>query len=83
MQPMYFKFLISSEIKTKGDRIRNEIFQEQVEIQYLLTDVGFEVLTAVIMKSTIFCDITLCSPLNDNQRFGGTYRLHLQGRRIS
>jgi hypothetical protein len=35
------------------------------------------------MKSTIFWDITLCSPLNVNRRFGGTYRLHLQGRRIS
>jgi hypothetical protein len=26
-------------------------------------------------------DITLCSPLKINRRFGGTYRLHLQGRR--
>jgi hypothetical protein len=25
--------------------------------------IGFEVLTAMIMKSTIFCDITLCNPL--------------------
>jgi hypothetical protein len=43
--------------------------------------VGFEVLTAVIMKTTIFCDRTPCSPLKVNQRFGGTCRLHLQGRR--
>jgi hypothetical protein len=35
------------------------------------------------MKSTVFWDITLCSPLKVNRRFGGTYRLHLQGRRIS
>jgi hypothetical protein len=34
-------------------------------------------------KSTVFWDITLCSPLNVNRRFGGTYRLYLQGRRIS
>jgi hypothetical protein len=40
--------------------------------------VGFEVLTAVIM----FWDITPCSPLKFNRRFGGTYRLHLQGRWI-
>jgi hypothetical protein len=40
----------------------------------------FWVLTAVIMKSTIFWDITLCSPLKVNRRFGGIYRLHLQGR---
>jgi hypothetical protein len=43
--------------------------------------VGFEVLTAVVMKNTIFWDMTLCSPLSVNRRFGGTYRLHLQGRR--
>jgi hypothetical protein len=45
--------------------------------------VGSEVLTAVVMKSTIFWDITLCSPLSANLRFGGTYRPHLQGRKIS
>jgi hypothetical protein len=42
--------------------------------------VGFEVLTAVVMKSTIFWDITPCIPLSVRRRFGGTYRLHLQGR---
>jgi hypothetical protein len=41
--------------------------------------VGFEVLTAVVIKSTTFWDITPCSPLKANQCFGGTYRLHLQG----
>jgi hypothetical protein len=44
---------------------------------------GFEVLTAVVMKSIIFWDITLCSPLSVDWRFGGTYRLHHQGRKIS
>jgi hypothetical protein len=39
--------------------------------------VGFEVLTAVVMKSNIFWDITPCSPLQVNRHFGGTYRLHL------
>jgi hypothetical protein len=43
----------------------------------------FEVLTAVVMKSTVLWDIRPCSPLKVNQRFGGTYRLHIQGRRIS
>jgi hypothetical protein len=42
--------------------------------------VGFEVLTAVVMKSGIFWDIKPCSPLKENLRFGATYRLHLQGR---
>jgi hypothetical protein len=30
---------------------------------------GFEVLTAAIMKSSIFWDITPCSPLKVNRRF--------------
>jgi hypothetical protein len=51
--------------------------------QVVIILVGFEVLTAVVMKNTIFMDITPCSPLKVNRRFGGTYRLHLQGRRIS
>jgi hypothetical protein len=41
--------------------------------------VGFEVFTAVVMKSTIIWDMTPCSPLSFNRRFGGTHRLHLQG----
>jgi hypothetical protein len=44
---------------------------------------GFEVLTAVVMKSTVFWDITPCSPLKVNRHFGGAYRLHLKGRTIS
>jgi hypothetical protein len=39
---------------------------------------GLEVLTAVVMKSIAFWDITLCIPLKVNRRFGGTYRFHLQ-----
>jgi hypothetical protein len=30
------------------------------------------------MKNTIFWDITPCSPLKVNRRFGGTYHLHLK-----
>jgi hypothetical protein len=33
------------------------------------------------LKSIIFWDMTPCSPLHVSRRFGGTYRLHLQGRR--
>jgi hypothetical protein len=32
------------------------------------------------LKNTTFWDITPCSPLKVNRRFGGTYRLHLLGR---
>jgi hypothetical protein len=43
--------------------------------------VRFEDLTAMVIKSTIFWDITPCSLFKVNRRFGGTYRLNLQGRR--
>jgi hypothetical protein len=33
------------------------------------------------LKSIILWDMTPCSPLSFNRRFGGTYRLHLQGPR--
>jgi hypothetical protein len=42
--------------------------------------VGFEVLSAVAMKSNIFWDITSCSQLKVSWRFGGAYRLNLQDR---
>jgi hypothetical protein len=48
-----------------------------------LSQIGLEVLTPVVMKSSIFLDITSCSPLKVNQCFGGTYCLHLRGRKIS
>jgi hypothetical protein len=46
-----------------------------------LSSVGFEVFTAVVMKSIIFWDVTPCSLLSCNRHFGGTYLLHLQGRK--
>jgi hypothetical protein len=45
-----------------------------------LNFVRFDVITAVVTESTIFWDTTPCSPLKVIRRFGGTYRLHLQGR---
>jgi hypothetical protein len=44
-----------------------------------LSYMGFEVFTAVVMKSVIFWDVTLCGPLKVNRRLGWTYRIHLQG----
>jgi hypothetical protein len=35
------------------------------------------------MKSVIVWDIKRCSPISVNRRFGGTYRLHLQGKKNS
>jgi hypothetical protein len=36
-------------------------------------NVGFEVLTAVIMKNSIFWDIIWCNPVKINRRFGGIH----------
>jgi hypothetical protein len=43
--------------------------------------VGFEVVTAVTMKNAVFWDVAT-SRSCVNRRFGGTYRLHLQGKKI-
>jgi hypothetical protein len=43
--------------------------------------VGFEVFTAVTMKNAAFWDVALCRSCV-NRRFGITYRLRLQGRKI-
>jgi hypothetical protein len=51
-------------------------------VDYISVEVP-EILTAVVMKSSIFSDITLCSPLRVNWCIGATRRLHLQGQRIS
>jgi hypothetical protein len=40
----------------------------------------FDVLTAAVMESTVIWDITPCSPLKVNRRFGRTYRLHVHSR---
>jgi hypothetical protein len=52
----------------------------QIETRDKIFKAGFEVLIAVVMKSTFFWDITPFSPLKVNRRFGETYGLHLQGR---
>jgi hypothetical protein len=47
--------------------------------QIMLSDV----LTAVAVKNSIFWNITPSIQVKDNRRFGGTYRLRFQGRRVS
>jgi hypothetical protein len=41
-----------------------------------------EARTPVVMKSSVFWDMTQCNLLEVNRRLGGTCRLHLQDRRI-
>jgi hypothetical protein len=43
-----------------------------MQLGIIETFVGFEVLTEVVMKSSIIWDITPCNPLEVNGRFGGT-----------
>jgi hypothetical protein len=47
------------------------------DYKHLTNCVGFEVFTAVVMKSIIFWDVTPCRLLSCNGRFGATYRLRL------
>jgi hypothetical protein len=73
-----------SVIKTTITAARHYTFRSP-QISFLEKSIGkfvpFEVFTAVVMKSIVFWNMTPCSPLSVNRRFGGTYRLHLQGRR--
>jgi hypothetical protein len=45
--------------------------------------VGLEILTAVVMNSSISWDVTPCSSLKVNRCFGEIFHLHLHGPRIS
>jgi hypothetical protein len=60
-------------------KIPNCRIRKQVRIFFVVS----EVLTAMVMKSSIFWDITPCSPLKINRSFEGKCRLHLQISRIS
>jgi hypothetical protein len=44
--------------------------------------VGFEVFTVVTVKNAVFWDVAPCRSCEMNRHFGGTYRLHLEGRKI-
>jgi hypothetical protein len=50
-------------------------FCQHIVIIALVSYIGFEVLTTVVMKSSVFWDMTPSSPLEVNRRLGGTYRL--------
>jgi hypothetical protein len=69
-----------------GQRARLERCAEMQEALYvkcalLLSELN-QSRKLINIKSTIFWDITPCSALKVNRRFGGTCRLHFQGRRI-
>jgi hypothetical protein len=62
--------VLSSNVGSTGSEVPDTYILNCTRIR--LFYVGFEVFTAVVMKSTIFWDITLCSPLSVNRRFGRT-----------
>jgi hypothetical protein len=50
---------------------------------YVILAFTFTIIKSCREEYAIFWDITLCSPLSVNRRFGGTYRLHPQGSWVS
>jgi hypothetical protein len=59
----------------KGAWLSYKAVNRRIHNQKYTLFVGFEVLTAAVMKITIFWDIMPCSPLKVNRRVGGTSRL--------
>jgi hypothetical protein len=53
-----------------------------LSVSETIVDIGFEVSTAVVMKTSVVWDITPSSPVRLNRRFGWICH-HLQGQRIS
>lgn len=53
------------------------------QILNFLRNVGLEVLAAVVMKQSVFWNVTPCISLQMKWCFGGACHLHLQGRKIS
>jgi hypothetical protein len=49
----------------------------------MINSVRFGVLTALIMKNNIFCDVTPCRLVNVHRQFGGTCFLHPQDSRVT
>jgi hypothetical protein len=64
-------------------RSQRNVLADECTSQNMSSYIGSEVLTTVIVKSSVFWDITPCSPSKVNRSFGGTCRLHLQGRKIN
>jgi hypothetical protein len=61
--------------------LRWERFVQNLCSVQFMNYVRFEVFTAVTMKNAVLWDVAPCRSCV-NRRFGGTYRLQLQGRKI-
>jgi hypothetical protein len=73
-----FKLIRAEE--AKGSLRMHELYKGSVSpfFKQLIYCVGFEVLTAVVAKSSVFWYIMPFSLLEVHQRFGGTCHLHFQ-----
>jgi hypothetical protein len=70
----------------RGDfQERNSCMYRESTLNRFVNDnsVGSEVVTALVMKSSVFFAITACSMLKVSRRFGGTCPVGLQGQRIN
>jgi hypothetical protein len=59
---------------------KKQYFAQKNEMIWCL---GFEVFTAMVMKSSLFWEMMSCSPMKVNWCFGGTCHFHIQGWRVS
>jgi hypothetical protein len=59
------------------------MFDHSSHIKNVRVDVGFELLTAMVIKCSIFWNITPRGHPKNNERLRGTCRLHFQARRMS
>jgi hypothetical protein len=85
-------FLKTTHTSKKEINLGQNVFVEQFSFSWsknslnasdpkVLNGVRFEVSTAVTMMIIIFWEMTPCGSYKD-RRFGGSYRLHLQGARV-
>jgi hypothetical protein len=54
--------------------------QYQFMVTYAETNIRFDILTPVLINSIILWDITSCSSLKVNRRFGGIHHCHILSR---
>jgi hypothetical protein len=82
-EPQYLTTLWSSTVCYRDSFTFS--FYYSMSVSTCVWETGFEryeALTAILIKGTIFRDMTPCTLLKINRRFAKIYRLHLQGRKL-
>jgi hypothetical protein len=70
------------QLTLRNDDNQSVHFFRVIYVIVMYSFVGFEVLTAVVIKIAILWSIAPCNPYM-NRRFRGTYHLHLQSRKFA